>query len=217
MNPSQKSYTRSYNNKKKAQPQSMDEKIRLIVQQEARKASKKKESKMFDLAITAVSVTFDGVVYNLTNGITQGSGDTNYIGSTINPTTLRIRWNATAADATQMFRVIVLQTIGGGTPTAATTLQSVGNIRAPFSPYERAYMNTFKVLSDELYSMVLNTEAGQIVGDIRIRFNKLRPLSFTNASGTVEDNGIYLILISDSSASTHPVFQAYSRLYFKDD
>lgn len=185
--------------------QTIDDKVRIAVAQEMKKKEKKSESKMYDRLIAASPVDFSGIIIDLFTGIVQGVSDSNYIGSDIRPTTLRIKMSLQATDSIQMFRVVVLQTIGGGVPTPATVLQSVGNIRAPLSPFERDYLKTYKVLFDELYTQVLNTESAFLSVDIRIPYNKLRNVEFTDTVGTIEANGIYLLLISDSAAVSHPV------------
>lgn len=80
MNPSQKQYFRSYPKKqytpKSKQDMELENKVRSIVRAEARKTSKKSESKMHDYVIPATAVDYTGVSYNLTSGITQGSNDT---------------------------------------------------------------------------------------------------------------------------------------------
>lgn len=222
MNPPQKQMQRTYYRKStynkypmKKQP-SLDERIKAAVAVEMKKKEKKVESKMFDRVISADAIDFTGLTYNLLLNIAQGAADNQYIGSTIKPTTLRMKWDCTFPDTTNMLRVIVLQTIGGGTPTTATVLQSVGNVRAPLSPFERDWMKTFKVLYDEMFTSVLGTQTQRISGDVRIPYTKLREVEFTDSSGSLEANGIFLIVVSDSAAASHPVFQAQSRIYYRD-
>jgi len=219
MNPAQKQYgmvpyrKRMYTPRAKKSSTAVPYKaIRQVVRQETMKT---KETKSYDVSGSA-GINYSGAVYNLTNGITQGTSEVQYVGVEINPSTLRIRWACyTNGDNTNLLRVIVLQTIGGGTPTAANVLESTANIRAPLSPYDRQYNRTYKVLYDELFSL---STAGdmQVTGDIRVKSPKLRTINFTDNLGTVEDNGIFMVVISDSAAVGDPFFSYHSRLYFKD-
>lgn len=217
MNPPQKQYSRTYKKRQyPAKAMSIDDKIRLAVQAESRKTIRKMESKSFDVALQSGAIDYNGSTYSLLAQITQGISDSQYIGASIMPTTVRFRWAVTCADSTQLLRCVVIQTIGGGVPTATTVFQSTVNVRAPLSAFDRNYHKTYKVLSDELYSLVSGTSTTIVTGDVRIPHTKLREVSFTDASGTVEANGIYALFISDSSAVSHPILQGYSRVYFKD-
>lgn len=217
MNPSQKSG--NFKSKRRApRNRKGDYRMKKIARQEAQKVvSKKVESKVHDVnqAVSAVDWSAFTSVFSLTNGLTRGNLATQYVGDSIMPSHLRIRYSLAAADSTNLVRVVVIQNIAGGIPLGNTTFQSTGNNRAPLSAYDLDYSSTYRVLYDEFFALGLGTDSGLLTGDIRIKSNKLRKITYT-AGAVVSTGDIYLIAISDSGVSVHPTIQFYSRLYFKD-
>lgn len=195
---------------------------RKIARQEAKKVVNRTiESKIYDGVIAATGIDYTGQTFPMTannqgvSAIAQGSGDANYIGSKITPTHLTIRGNWVCVDVQNMVRCIVVQVIGGGIPTTSTVLASVTNVRAPLSPLERDYDKTFRVLADRTWQLS-TTDRIATAFKIKIGMKHLRPIWFNDAAGSVERGGLYLLVISDSAAASHPVIQVYHRMFFKD-
>lgn len=199
--------------------------VRKVARQEAKRAIRiGVEHKYYDSTSVAAGIDYSGTsaVYNLTyNPLTatyldQGTDDVQYIGKKIRPIGLSIRGLITRADTYNVMRCIILQCKTNNVPTLAGILQSVGNIRAPFSPYERQYNDQWVILYDKTY--LLDTASNDArVFRIFIPARKLRMISFQNAAGTpIEKGSLYMCWISDSSAVTHPSMEYYSRLTFTD-
>jgi len=195
--------------------------VRRVARQEAKKVfNRRVESKTFDGAVGAGTIDYNGTVWTLWDdstgtAITQGTGETQYIGQKITPTYFTLRWQANVADATNMIRIIVLQDIVSGVPTGANVLQSVSNVRAPLSPLDVDYDQTYRVLADRLIQLDAVSSPSK-VGKIKIGMRQLRPVFFSDNAGTYEKGGCYILVISDSAASTHPNVNLVWRWHFKD-
>lgn len=228
MNPSQKAGN-SYRKKNyrkasyKADP-ALDAHILSLINKENRKVCSKIESKTADNNNTAFSIDYNGSssIFSLTNLLTRGTGENQFVGDAISPTRLRLKWAVQAKDSTNLIRVIITQNIaGGGTPTVGTLLEAAGTVNTPLSPYNNDYKGTYKVLFDEFYATCGDASSGytstsHISGDITIPIYKLRKIMFLTGSTTVSVGGLYVIFVSDSSVVTPPIGQYYSRLYYRD-
>lgn len=223
MNPSQKSG--NYKKRKTyVKPKKGDYHTKQIARMEAKKVlAKKVESKTYDTQSIAFAVdNIPLTIFDMTAGIVRGTLENNYIGDSILPTHLRIKWVVEGVDAFNTLRVIVLQNKAGGVPVGGTLLQLSGTINAPQSPYNTDFNETYKVLYDELFLLsgipggVGGTMSSVITGDIRILSNKLHKMNFTSPAGVLSVDGIYLVFVSDSLIAPHPIGRYTSRLYFKD-
>lgn len=191
--------------------------VRKVARQEARRAVRSTvETKFFDTSQSSQAVdNLNGYVVSLTNGITQGASELQYIGDRINPMGISIRAQFTRADSTQLFRFIIIQNRGGGIPLITTLLANAGNLTTPLSAYDRDYNDTYRILYDTTISMdSIRCTTTQRV--FKIPGRKLRLLRFNNNSGQIESGGIYICVVSDSGSVSHPVFDYRARFYFKD-
>lgn len=224
MNPTQKAGN-SKMRRRRVRTRKGDRHIKAIARIEAKKAvAKKVESKVFDYSVLAATVDWSAstTIFNITNGIVRGTGENDFIGDSLMPTHIRIKWACVCKDNTNLLRVVVIQNKAGGVPLGATLFQTSGSVNTPLSPYDSSYSKTYRVLFDEFYSMVGSvddpptmTGTSQITGDIRILSKKLRPISF-NTAGAVTTGDIWLIFVSDSGLPANPIVQFFSRLYYKD-
>lgn len=197
--------------------------VHKVARLEAKKVIKKTiETKMFDGATTtSTTVDYSGVVFPMLADpsgsvtIQGGISDNQYIGTKITLSGIRLRYAVTVADTYNMVRIIVIQTKGGYIPSSgADILQSVSNIRAPLSDFEIDYENRYTVLYDKLLDLA-NVGDNIKTRTVWISGKKLRRVTFVDMAGTVEDGGIYMLAISDSS-SGNPGFLAYWRDHYKD-
>lgn len=215
MNPSQKAGN-SKPRRRQRRYRRKDAKMQRIARQEARKVvAKKIESKVSDRSSIAFAVDASAStsIFNILSSLVRGFGETNYIGDSITPTHVRIRWACLVGDATNLLRVVLIQNKAGGVPIGSTLFQLSGSVNTPLSPYESGYSTTYRVLFDEFYG--LDADTNYVTGDIRIVSSKLRQVKY-DSSGNLTAGGIWLVFISDSTISSHPVGQFYSRVYFKD-
>jgi len=198
--------------------------VRSIARQEAKKVvAKSIETKSRDsqLAYAAVDATI-GIVNSFTSGMIRGTGDTEYIGQQITPISLDVRWImdmfASSADNFNSFRVLIIQDKAQGVPTIANIFESSGNNRTPLSAIDRLFNETYKIVYDS-GTMLVSASGGpslQKVGHIHISGKRLRKIVFNDAVATPESGGLYFIIVSDSTALSHPLFTYYARLQYKD-
>lgn len=179
------------------------------------------ESKMFDYDASAVSIDWSATnsVLNITAGIVQGTDDNNYVGRKIKPTYLQIRGILSHSGETNMIRMVVLQDkVSGVVLSGANIWQSVANTRAPLSPFERQYNDTFNVLYDKTINFANKDDVTSVTRIFKIKISGriMRQITFGDASGNVESGGLYFCLISDSGAVAHPYMDAKWRLTYKD-
>lgn len=197
-----------------------------IARTETRKALRRSvETKMYDGVIDDQETDYAGAVYSMTannsgaSTIVQSITDFGYIGNKIQPFMLMIRLalNNTGTEDTSFnkMRILVVQVKGGGVPSAANVLASVGNDRTPLSAYDRNYKDTYRVLYDKM--SVLNYDSISCsIHKIKLK-GLFAPVSFSDTTGTVQANGIYLIIYADEAAlASAPSLNAYHRLYYKD-
>lgn len=214
--------TRGVPRRRKTYRRKGNTKMRAVARQEAKKVvAKAIESKSWDGVLTATGIDYGGAVYNLfanpagATVIAQGLTDESYIGNWVKPTYIMLRGQWAYVDPWNLVRLVVVQVKGGGTPTAANLWQSVSNIRAPLSPLDRDYDQTYTVLADRS-AVVDNANRYLWHFKIKISGKKLRKVFFNDAAGTVEANGIYVLLISDSGVSSHPEASLEWRVHYKD-
>lgn len=196
--------------------------VKRVARAEARKAiSRSEETKEFDDQVGSVGVNYTGTTWNLlynsvgAAAITQGVASNQYIGTSITPVFLQIRLNVTAADATNLMRIVIVQAIGTFVPTTTLVFQSVTNVRAPLSPYDHDHNSGYRVLHSKIIELDTTTNV-QRVYSIFLKKHKMRKITFSDGAGTIETGGIYLLAISDSAAVADPAIQIYSRLSYKD-
>lgn len=179
------------------------------------------ESKMYDGVAQGVSIDYSatGSVIDLLGTITQGTDDNQYVGRKIKPTYIQIRGLISHDQETNMVRMVVLQDkVSGVVLSGATIWQSVTNQRAPLSPFERSYDDTFNVLYDKTINFGTKDGLTDLTRwfKIKIKGNILKQVTFNDAAGTIESGGLYFCLISDSGASPHPYMDALWRIHYKD-
>lgn len=196
--------------------------VRKVARVEARKAiAKTVETKMYDSNYTAQAVDYtNGFVSSLTastggNSIIRGTAEDNYIGDSIRPVGFSMRMQFTRSDSTQLFRVVILQNKAGGIPLTTTLFQSVSNVTAPLSHFDKDYVHTYNVLLDRLISMDQIRDT-TLVRTFKVSQKRLRSLWFNDGVGNIQKGGIYVLVISDSAVATHPTIDYRCRLYYKD-
>jgi len=181
----------------------------------------------------ALNPTFTGTNCNLTVAAQRGQGGyNNFIGNTITPKSLEIRWTIIgctysaflASDAYNTTRVIVHQWMDADVPLSADILQYSGDGWAPYSPYQIESLKKMRVLKDfhkVTYSAncegtSTNSTSTCVSGKIVIPGSKLRPLTFAPTTNTCINGNIYLYVASDSGTPPSPGIIFNSRLTFYD-
>lgn len=184
---------------------------------------RKGEAKSYDGAISG-QIGAAGVMYSLYENalvlpftkITQGTGEANYIGDTITPLYITIRGLFVHSDATNALRVIVFQTLGNTVATISSLLQyPAGTTHACLSPVKKNTRRQYQILRDKIYT---TSASGNEVKSFKIKVPMygLQSTEFTDAAGTVGSGGLYMLLMTDSAAITHPDVRITHRVTFTD-
>lgn len=183
-----------------------------------RKIAKNTELKFIDLSSAAQTVSDAGLITDLTQ-IGQGDHDDQRTGDKVTLKSLDLRMNFVAGDATNVMRLIIFrwkQYSGSVAPTQAQLMEygtAVGII-APLSTYHHDFRGAFQVLHDK--TIYLNAVSKPQVGHrVFLDLKKLPKINFVS-TGTTGQNKIYMYLVSDSAAATHPNINIIVRTNFVD-
>lgn len=172
------------------------------------------------------NVDSSGIIINLLSTLSQGAASIDqYIGSNIKPTSIRLKlaWLygpnlAVSADATNTARIIVFQWKESATPTVSGILQ-----QTPYVDATKLWTNREEIviLSDRRYGFQAwadpATSCGIHVDEIYIKSKKILPIKFPNAGGNIaQRNGVFALVVTDSTAPVHPSVRFTSTITFTD-
>jgi len=196
----------------------------MIRKEAIRAVNRAEETKSLDGVINTNSISYAGTLYSLHGSystgsfvpITQGVDNQQYQGRVITPRYLNMRYQVTSADSTNTFSIIVVQTKGlwNNNGDMANIYQTTSSVVAPLSAIDTSYDHRFRVLYRR--QIVVDTDDSVKTGIIKLNWKKLRRIAFSDTAGSCESGHLMLGVISDSSAVTHPTFNCYWRLYYKD-
>lgn len=187
--------------------------VRKIVEKRIRRDT---EVKYADFNDSGTGVDFSGTFIRVTN-IAQGDSDTTRDGDKLTPVYLNVKWKVGVGDSTNIMRVIIFQwkqNILSISPTQAYLLAQTGSALSPISPYNWDTRSNFRVLKDFKVT-VDSVNKPQVVGRTFLKLNKLEKVAF-DAGGTNGNNQIYIYVVSDSGAASHPTWAMTARLAFTD-
>jgi len=138
----------------------------------------------------------------------QGDAFNNREGDEITFTSIRGRWNAIVADATNIVRYMLIKWLPDDAvevPVVASILQSPVSVPWISQPVaNRAAKAKFRVLYDSIANLSL-AGTGQQIRTISIPGKRIGKVKF-NAAALTGKGCIYLLTVSDSSVATHPTF-----------
>jgi hypothetical protein len=172
------------------------------------------ELKIFVTQGTSVATDYTGAVYDM-SAVTQGDTDVSRDGDRIQIAELSFKWTAVVGDAYNLVRCILFQWIPDsavGTPPVTNVIQTNGSINAPLSYRSIDFVKDVYVLYDK--TVYVQTYHPVEVNSVVLRKFHDKQMQFTGA--TSRTNGLFLLLISDSSAATHPAVNYYCTLRFTD-
>lgn len=168
------------------------------------------EDKYFIVTQASTNIDYSGVTTVLSNPA-QGTTDLTRIGDAIRLKHITIRVGLAVGDAYNFVRVIVFKWIPYTIPIPTSILFNTGTAQAPLGALTHDFQPQYKILSDSCITLTTNDSAKQFIISIPLKHT----CSFYNG-GTTPQSGIYIILISDSGAATHPTAQFVSKLDFED-
>ncbi len=175
-----------------------------------------RESKYHDTVISEPA-DHDGNALDLSDIVqsTTVANDTTRQGDRVEPFRLEMRGQILLGDTTNAVRLIVFQ-CKSGTVTKSEVLSALylGTVNAQNSPYRHDYRSQYTILFDKTYHLEDGgSQQINIVKKIKIR----RKMQWSAGSSTEHTAGeIRLLVLSDSSVSTHPLLTMVTRLFFKD-
>lgn len=163
----------------------------------------------------ATTVDYSGTVYNLLENLTRGDSSVNqFDGSSINARSIRIRGAMYPADSTNLMRIMVFQWRDSGIPVPSGLINNTGTIAAPFGSRFWTNKKNIKVLVDQLHHVDTYHPVQPI--DIFIPGFKLRQTWFQSATDQAQNNGLFMLAVSDSSTVSHPAFTWVSEIVYTD-
>lgn len=184
-----------------------------------RKVKRMAEKKFHD---TAVLTTVDTAgVINSVSDVAQGSTDSNRVGDKYRPLNVEIRGRVTAESSAALvgsvLRVIVFKWKAQSDIDVllpAKILQQVSVTTAPFEPYNHDNRAKFQVLCDRTFEVFWDGGA-----DKTQIFKMKCPIKgqtlFYAASTTASMNGIYVMVVSDTTVGP-PTIEYKARLSYID-
>lgn len=154
--------------------------------------------------------------------INQGDYSTDRVGNKVIPTSWTIRGSIVGADNFNFVRMVVLQWNDDNLlnpPLLTQVFENTSGNSSLYSTFNRQQIGTqYRVLSDKLFRVSANT-ANPDINSTRLVKSKgwkgLKEMTF-QGSATTGAGQIYVLLISDSSLPSHPSFEGFSIINYRD-
>lgn len=208
-------YKKAYQKKRTAKlTQGMRKAVGKVVNAKLRKNT---ELKYFDVATSgATNVDWTGLFHNLCIPA-QGDTDVTRDGDKLNMKKLRLRCSIVQGDSYNNIRIIIFrwkQNNISVTPSASYLISPYqGTAMSPVAPYNWDTKDNTQILYDRVYTV--DTSYPQRMVKINLNLSKLPKVAFDSGT-TGGNNHLYMFIVSDSSAATHPTYNLLSRVSFTD-
>ncbi len=173
------------------------------------------EKKVIHLQRT-VSIDNTGTFYPLAS-IAEGSTNYQREGDEINVTRVDLYYQIEKADTTNTMRVIVFSKEGSTVPSAiAEILQSTSQYGV-LAPYLQDRTYGFKIHYDEAHTVHADKEFTDIIrAQVKFPGDGLK-LHYNDSGATAYGNrSLWLVMLSDSGAATHPQIVQYTTTHYID-
>lgn len=169
----------------------------------------------------ASSISNSGVILPLAS-IVQGDYSTDRAGNKVLPTSWSIRGNVTGSDNFNYVRLVVFQWNDDNlvtTPQITELFENTSGTGSLYSTFNRQNLGVqYRVLADKLLRVSHNNMNPDINKSRIIKlkgYKYLKEMTFQGAAVTGFGQ-IYICMISDSSVLTHPSFEGFSVVNFRD-
>ncbi len=172
------------------------------------------ELKIFISQSTGINVDYGGSIVDL-SAITQGDSDVSRDGDRVQLMEWSFSYNVQVADTYNLFRVVLFQYVPDsnlGAPAVTNVIQTNGSVNGPISYKSIDFVKDVYILYDKL--VFVDTYHPIIPNRVLIKKFHDKQMQFTGA--TSRTNGLFMMVISDSAAATHPAIQYYSTIRFTD-
>lgn len=215
-------FAKKVNNKKKYKKKTGQGLTKRQKQQVEQLISDPVEKKYYDTTYDANNVPLTPQWTDLT-APAPGTGMDQIIGTTMNLVSLQYRFTFVKADDTNYVRYLILQWFpdnGHDAPAWNQVFQyhtaslpvGLSDIMSPYQLGEGG-TNNFKVLVDEQFYLDSDNPIQMVKGFINKGFRKELECSGASNNGT---SHLFLMYVSDSSLSTHPLIYGHTRARFTD-
>jgi len=150
------------------------------------------------------------------SSLTRGSGNNNFIGNSITPKHVRVRYAFQSAGTNNLCRVIIFQWHDSSVPVPSGIIASTGAL-SPLEPIRAENKRFMTVLHDRTIA-IANNGVNNVFDyhSVFISSNRLAPIIFKTGSDTTHKGAIYLLVVSDDLVTTYPQFEAVGELAFVD-
>lgn len=207
---------RRFQNRKKPKP--------ITRQQVQAMIASKQTLKFFDSHVYAVATTTAGQQYAI-SAIPQGNTDSTRSGDSVSLKTVEVRGElylqgtGGTNDFTNQVRVVVYMwhpVSTGAAPVPASIFQDFSVAQSGvMSAYSWDSKPQFSVLYDRNFAL-----SGNGPSDLFFHFKKSfgagHLATWANSSTTLQSDGLFVIVISDSLVATHPLHNIYTRVTYLD-
>lgn len=152
--------------------------------------------------------------YVLLNGLSQGDDSVTRDGNEIYISSVYIKGSITAADATNSVRMLVFWDSQPNSTAPVDAQLFFSPVAYPhLSTLNYDYRKRFRVLSDEMFVVDSNDPVSFYRRYIKIGRKTLYVGSSSTITG-ITKGALYMCMVSDSGASTHPEVTFQSRIHF---
>lgn len=148
--------------------------------------------------------------------VPQGLTFNNRLGAQIRLHSLRVNMIFSGADTTNRFRVIFFKWLMSDTSDQPTQSEILVDPNFPLTTPILGYMpSRFKILSDFVVNLVTNNWQGVVSKVVNFNASQLGHAQYDIGVNTGTGH-IYVMVVSDSGASTHPAYELSGDLRFSD-
>jgi hypothetical protein len=161
----------------------------------------------------ANNVSWSGVVMSVSD-VTQGDSDTTRDGDRLLPKDLSLRGTWVISDTTNVCRVILFRWLPSSTPAVSDIVTSnyVGTTAAAFSPLTHDTRQQYKILADQICILDVSHTVRLLNWNLKL---PPQPIQYV-AGTTTGSNKLYILVITDSGAASHPGANFALKLTYTD-
>lgn len=176
------------------------------------------ETKYYNRFNQTISTDYSGSLVDLTALIAQGITVAGRVGDRIDLRSIEWRGQITSADSHNFVRFALVQfreNSTAGAPVIGDWLETVNNTLAPTTLWNWDRRTEYRVLWDKTYYVDTGDDyALQFAG--KIPSTKLKTSVHYDPGVNTGSNHVYLLIITDSAAVTHPSVSYDMRITYKD-
>lgn len=149
--------------------------------------------------------------------IPKGQDDGERDGDEIHLKGMSIRLKIIYSDSTNIVRIIVFKWMAETTDLLPSNiLTSTGSVEAPLQSFKREFRRDYRILYDNTFALGSGSNPVQVEKIFLQRLGKVLYTTGDTAGTSLHSGGVYMLQISDSTASGHPVVSMHVSTTFTD-